>query len=71
MPREERGTECRPVVACGRLDEDIVESGAFADLSVRDAVHRASTGKTEARRLRGGPNRTKHMQHGLLEDGLQ
>ena len=52
VPDVERRAERRAVVARRRLDVDLAERRALADLAVGDAVHRAAAGQAQPRRAR-------------------
>jgi hypothetical protein len=66
-----RRAKSRPVVARRRLDKDVGEAGALANLAIRHAVHRASA--CEAQRVRAGrlADVPEHMDRGVFEHGLQ
>src|SRR5207249_3578734 len=49
VPRGERRSERRSVVAGRRLDEHVAETRLLADFAVCDAVHRAAAGQAETR----------------------
>ncbi len=71
VARIERGAERRPVVARGRLNEDLAKGRLLADLAVGDAVHRAAASEAEAGAARGFLHVAQHVERRVLERGLQ
>src|SRR2546425_9306669 len=71
MPGVERRAQRRTVVGRRRLDVDLAERGALANLPVEHAVHRTAAGQTEA----GWPcalmKTVENVQRGVPEGTLE
>ncbi len=71
VPDPERRAERRPVVAGGGLNIDVGEGSVRPDLSVRDAVHRASPSHAETGVVRPLPEPVQNVKRALLVNRLK